>query len=75
MIVFEPCKVSWYLHIEQQKMRMNGVGICFGIFKTCGVRPNGYGEIHEQHGKDCVVHEFQLAKTKFDRNGERIVKV
>ena len=29
-----------------------------------------YRETNEEHDKDCVEEEFQLARAKLDRNGE-----
>ena len=53
---------------------MAWIGICFGIFNTCGsLRLNRIGknkEINEEYDKDLVEEEFQLATVKFGRNGE-----
>ena len=46
-----------------------------GILNTCGgVWSNGLEqnkETDEEHNEDCVEEEFQLARVKFGRDGER----
>ena len=48
--------------------------IWFGISNTCSsVWLNGVGknrETSEEHDEDCVEEGFQLARVKFDRDGE-----
>ena len=50
------------------------LGIWFGIWNTCGgLWSNGVGQnrkTDEEHDEDCVEEWFQLARVKFDRDGE-----
>ena len=53
---------------------MTWIGIWFGIFNKCGgVWSNGVEqnkETNEEYDKDWVEEWFQLARVKFDRDGE-----
>ena len=53
---------------------MAWLAIWFGISNTCGeVWLNQVGqnrETNEEHDEDCVEEGFNLARVKFDRDGE-----
>ena len=55
---------------------MAWIAIWFGMHNTCGgVWLNGIGQnretdYDEEHDEDCVEEEFDLARLKFDRDGE-----
>ena len=53
---------------------MGWLGIWFSLFNTCdGVWSNGVGqnrETDEEHDEYCVEEGFQLARVKYDRDGE-----
>ena len=53
---------------------MAWLAIWFGISNTCdGVWLNAVGqnrETNEEHDKDCVKEEFQLARVIHDKDGE-----
>ena len=53
---------------------MTWIAIWFGISNTCdGVLSNGVGQnrkTNEEHDEDCAEEGFQLARVKFNRDGE-----
>ena len=53
---------------------MDWLGICFGLFNTCGgVWLNWVGQIretNEERDENYVVDGFHLTRVKFDRDGE-----
>ena len=53
---------------------MGWLGIWFSLFNTCdGVWSNGVGQNREtdkEHDEYCVEEGFQLARVKYDRDGE-----
>ena len=53
---------------------MTWLDIWFGLSNTCdGVWSNGVGKNREtdaEHDEDCTKEGFQLARVKFDRDGE-----